>query len=452
MSNLIYRDWAKQFYLSTKNYTDTKGIKQSKEIWNRILVSYPRLSEFWAGTHDLRELTSIERSFIEYIIQSELQKPYIHPYYPEMEYTWPNWEFPYPECEEIIEDCDPSTPDPEDIIFDAESSSCWCPGISMPLEITGTWPIYKLTITEADCGGGMFGTYLRIVGGWGTNKVWGYIHACSTEEGFITIEASMNTDEGVPGDSNVNLFRCDTCCEELICDPANPTTVAAGNNVQLEWTGGSGFYHVEVSGTGAWLDSGYTITAQDITGTAARIYADGTACGALNLTITDNGKCADELDPITCWVKCTTGVQTTYNNTCDCATAGDDPICDESFQSVAVVTNIVNINCTIRDAWVYSATCLSGGCGCTHPSAWCAAMSDGGTCLVPSPPVYGGWGFYYQCAALGHDLYTTGDDDCLSSGIYACWNDCVPPQAGKSKNTRCIDHSGTYPTTTRWEC
>jgi hypothetical protein len=441
--SINYRDWAKQFYMSTKNYQDTAAITQSKEIWNHVLSKYPRLSEFWTGTHDLRELTSIERSFIEYIIQSELQKPYRNPYYPEMEYTWPNWEFPWPECDDFIEDCDPTKP--EILIFDAESPSCFCPGGVTDFEITGTHPIYFLTITHTDCPA--WGTGVAIHGGWGTNRLYGQLRACGSEKGFITIEASMNAASGRYGDSNVNIFECpeNECCGDestpLLCSGSNPATVAPSGNATLAWTGGSakGPWHIAISGSGFWLDALHTITEITRTVKTVNIYCDGSSCGAGQITVTDQADGCEELSPLLCNIRNTNG---TWNNYAGCGEVGT--CCNEAVW-VGALLKSDNITCVQWDAFDSYSSCSTGGggCGCTDPSSSCPGVTN---CLMPPE------GFTAAiCSPLGLSFYGE-PDNCGASGVLACWADCVPPQAGKANTTRCYVHKTGYPNYNLWEC
>lgn len=452
--SLNYTDWAKQFYMSTKNYQDTAGIIQSKEVWNRILSLYPRLSEFWTGTHDLRELTSIERSFIEYIIQSELQKPYRNPYYPEMEYTWPNWEFPFTECDDFIVDCNPTLPGKrlagasqniKEHIFDAESPSCFCPGGVTDFEITGTHPIYLLTITHTDCSA--YGTGVAIHGGWGTNKLYGQLKACSSESGFITIEASMNAYDGTPGDSNVNIFECSEseCCSDestpLLCDAGNPATVAPTGNATLVWTGGSakGPWQVAISGSGFWLDAGYTLTEITRTVKTVNVYCDGASCGPGQITVTDLAEGCEDLSPLICSIRNTNGA---WNNYAGCGPEGT--CCGEAVW-VGALLKSDNITCAQWDGFTSAGTCTTGGdgCGCTNPGLWCPSIA---TCLMPPE------GFTAAiCAPFGLSFYGQSDT-CGSSGVLSCWRSCVPPQAGKSHTTRCYNHRAGYPQYNLWEC
>jgi hypothetical protein len=91
-------------------------------------------------------------------------------------------------------------------IFDAEHTGGWCVEYDTFIVVTGTHPIYLLTIT--------WGTdaTLSNISGYGTNSVSCTLHVPDPYSGFVTIEASMISFEGIPGDSNVNIYEVDDCC------------------------------------------------------------------------------------------------------------------------------------------------------------------------------------------------------------------------------------------------
>ena len=212
-------DWAKKFYSTTKDYFDAAyGQISNRQVWNRVFELHPRLSEFFETGKSKAQLTSLERSFVEYIIQSELVKPYDGNPYDEMEYSYPPLDpGEYPELPW------PSEPDvpPIEQICDIESDSCWCPGrVEKDLIIHGTYPIWRLDVIYAPMG--IRSPAIVITSGWGTNTLIGKIQGRSNTEGFITISCLMESINGLQCYSSLNLFKCDDedCvpeCETLTC-------------------------------------------------------------------------------------------------------------------------------------------------------------------------------------------------------------------------------------------
>jgi hypothetical protein len=195
---------------SRKNYTDHQyrdwmRTPSSKSIFNQVLENTTGLGEF---SNNKSNKTSLSRAVARFLKQSEFKKPYeANQGFIQMENDWEgppglsNKGFDQPWNMQT-----PTISAPVVTIFDAEHTGGWCVEYDTSIVVTGTHPIYLLTIT--------WGTDVTLsnISGYGTNSVSCTLHVPDPYSGFVTIEASMISFEGIPGDSNVNVYEVDECC------------------------------------------------------------------------------------------------------------------------------------------------------------------------------------------------------------------------------------------------
>jgi hypothetical protein len=214
-------DYGRKNY-SDRQYRDWIARKTAKSVWNQVLESNPGVGEFSRFSRP----TSLGRSVQRYIQQSEFKKPYDGNDFVNME---GEWEGPgngisyrpggYDNPFNLVNPAPIIDSEPTRTVFDAESRSQWCAGSTKNIEITGTWPINELTLTNFTGS-----TSLSNIVGYGTKVVTASLTADPEQQGFITIEASMIATgfqqvgnnvifKKIPGDSNVNLFDSSSCCE-----------------------------------------------------------------------------------------------------------------------------------------------------------------------------------------------------------------------------------------------
>jgi hypothetical protein len=199
---------------SRKNYTDQQyrdwmRTPTSKSIFNQVLDQTIGLGEF--SNHKSNK-TSLGRAIARYMKQSEFKKPYeADQGFIQMENDWeglPGLRLQFPRFDSpAIVPLGSIIAPPVVTIFDADHTGGWCREYDTAILITGTQPIYELTITFGE------GASLSGIVGYGTNSVHCTLHVPNDKSsGFITIEASMISFEGIVGDSNVNVYEKDTCC------------------------------------------------------------------------------------------------------------------------------------------------------------------------------------------------------------------------------------------------
>ena len=196
---------------SRKNYTDHQyrdwmRTPSSKSIFNQILEATTGLGEF---SNNKSNKSSLSRAIARYLKQSEFKKPYeADQGFIQMENDWegpPGMRMQFPRFDNPAGLQYP-TVELDTTIFDAEHTGSWCVEYDTTVKVTGTHPIYLLTITwGTDC------TITNITG-YGTNAVTCTLHVPDPFSGRVTIEASMTSSKGVVGDSNVNVYEKDTCC------------------------------------------------------------------------------------------------------------------------------------------------------------------------------------------------------------------------------------------------
>jgi hypothetical protein len=329
--------------------------------------------------------TSLTRAILDFIKQSERKKPYIGKDFPEMEH---DWEGPIGGFNPML---GPNLPDQPwnmqvpsaGAVFNADSDSEWCPGDTQEIVITGTEPIYLLTVTWPTRD-----VYISGGAGFGSNLVVAQLTVGDDVRGRVTVEASMRTFDGIPGDSNVSLYEsteCDDCPLSFVVDPANPETVAPSSSVTVKGIGGLGPYSWSISG------SGFSLTGGSVTATPENDIATSGACGSGIATVTDS--CGSE---ITIEVRSTTGSWVFYGS--GCMVDGLDP--DPGTGGEIATSGQWQQRCN----WVQEGGCSTSSppsCGCadTGPSG-CADLFYLGTgveCInfvcveVMSPAWNGSW-------------------------------------------------------------
>jgi hypothetical protein len=261
--------------LSTGDSYQTSRVYSHKSVQDAITKEFPIWSEF--GSHQKpyrygRPRNSVYRAYQLYLQQSEFKKPYLHTSYPEMEYG-----FDLPGRPRIFSADIPDVPDPwrpETIIpepgalivfdlncnsEDEEASDCdtgdcgFCPNDTVFVQLSCSEPCYHVQVSLTDDPA----TKLTNIKGYGTNTVSFDLEA-GNEAGFITIEASMTSVEGVTGTSNVNLPECDTCFEfaiRAIRDDGtiiDDTYISPGNVKCFKSTGAPQFISTPVYQNGRW--------------------------------------------------------------------------------------------------------------------------------------------------------------------------------------------------------
>lgn len=70
--------------------------------------------------------------------------------------------------------------------------------------------------------------------------------------------------------------------------PNEPPTVVRSSSVNVTITGGVSPYTWTITGTGFWLDAGYTTKTAITTGLTITVYSDGTGCGTGLIVVTDS--------------------------------------------------------------------------------------------------------------------------------------------------------------------
>jgi hypothetical protein len=197
-----------------------------KSVADTITKEFPYYSEF-GKKNSKKPRDSITRAYRLYLQQSEFKKPYLPPGYPEMEY---NFDLP---GRPRIGKADTPTPDPWRpdtildptlIVFDLNcnaedeaASDCadgecgFCPNDTVFVQLSCSEPCYWVQTSLTDDPA----THLENIKGYGTNTI-SFDLVCGEESGFVTIEASMTSFEGVTGTSNVNLPECESCAGDKL--------------------------------------------------------------------------------------------------------------------------------------------------------------------------------------------------------------------------------------------
>jgi len=339
----------KRPYISKLEYPDFIRTPPAKQMWNSITNAYPRLAEF---NYQKSKLSVIERALLDYITQSEMKKPYDSTlYYPEMEEAWDG---PFGGI-----DFGPGGPrgdfswdlqDPSDsgvYVFNADTDSCYCPGETRDIEITGTHPIfgYDVTFNGPDA-------TVSITEGIGTNSVKGTIKVDSGKSGMVTIEMLMIAFPGVPGDSNVNIFECSDCCpaDPPLATDSYPETIAQSSSAAISVQGGKAPYSWSVSGTDFTLDDAST---NDVNNT---LNAGASSCGTATITVTD--ACGDSVE---FEVRSTVGQWDFVNNNCVVPGPSDG---DGFTRTVGGKRNTQSYSLAYFCSGSVTCNCATGGIGC----------------------------------------------------------------------------------------
>jgi hypothetical protein len=241
----------------------------NKHVMDSITKEFPYWSEFGAKDN-VKPRDALYRAYQLYLQQSELKKPYQPGGYPAMEVGWspPNWRSPTIDGPDPGDPLGPGGPGPGGaiIVFDLNcnaedeaASDCdeecgFCPNDTVRVQLSCSEPCYWVQTTLEDDPA----THIdqRSVKGYGTNTV-SFDLICGEESGFVTIEASMTSVEGVTGSSNVNLPECDSCCDfTLTLVREDGTVVDASLLVQFQvvratlgWTTS---FSQEYKGSGKW--------------------------------------------------------------------------------------------------------------------------------------------------------------------------------------------------------
>jgi hypothetical protein len=433
---MISRDLAKKLYQTIKNYPD--GMRQitNKFLWNRVLNEFPRLAEFFLTGRNKRALTTLERSLAEFIIQSELIKPYKPMPYHEHEYIWAppnggqNPPGPGPGGEENPKEPEGPPWEPGNFLCSAKlETGCYCndDDNGQQIVITGTYPIYQIVITSGDA-------KLFAVSGLFTTRVTAILKGGQHLIGMVTIEVLMVLPTGATCDSNVNLFVCpeEICCEggQPECHEDNQETIGSNSNTEIVFYGGSGPYEYTITGDGFWFDQGFTKTETTATKSFITIYTDASSCGVGEITILD---------------RCKKTASCTIRNT--------------SGQWGAVTPG--RMCCGEKDG--------GGGCGagsicrrtegeCRQSTRFSQCQGAAGSCNV--------WDA--DCSHCdGIPACSNGFDDCIPFGecgvdledcgtgsqVKLCYEPCAsPPGAGGFTRGLCYINSGGYPYYQLWEC
>ena len=232
----------------------------------------------------------------------------------------PGMEMPVPDWDVYI---------PWNLTFFCTSSLCWCEGGEVCKTVSCTYEIVSVSFVEGDGKG------------WGltASKSNLYITAPADAHGSQNIDIYMRakrpwpsphgTSEFVFGTHcNISIPECKKaeCCSGTVTswDSVNSADTVVrersagvfvnGSGTDITWT---------VSGTGFWLDGGYSVTSLADGGTSVTVYCDDVACGSGTITAT-----ACDGTTATGYIRCTTGVWVDKGNICqDGATGGVGTSC-----------------------------------------------------------------------------------------------------------------------------
>jgi hypothetical protein len=275
---------------SRKHYTDYQfhdwmRAHPAKSIWNSILSQSIGYGEFSLNKNRKSSLSS---SIALYLKQSERKKPYMGSGFIQMEDDWegPIGGFTPPDPYSIPTFDQPWNMQPGGgglpwmVVFDLEGNDCWCRSETRSFSVSGTHPIYGLSISNHKSG-----TYITILGGFGTNTVSGTITADPDEIGNVNFTGYMTTAGGISGSSNDLMYECRNCELCVDTDPlaagSNPETVAQDDSATLLILDGVGPFEWSVSGSGFSLESSTTSERSNT------LYTTVDACGTATITVTD---------------------------------------------------------------------------------------------------------------------------------------------------------------------
>jgi hypothetical protein len=374
------KDYSRKQY-SDMNYRDFIGHKSAKSVWNQVLEQFPEQAEFAMKNSS----TPLSRSIAAFIRQSEFKKPYKGLDFVNMEGQWegPGRGVPYePGGPDIITNLrNPVIFDFGDAgttIFDAESDFKWCQAQPRVGIITGTHPITLLTVTFAH-----EGYSFTVISGIGTNSVSFELTAHAEQAGFITIEASMLSSSGVPGDSNVNVFGADDCCggeevDHLEPDPdSTPETIAPDDTVTIYVLNGTPPYFWSiVTGTGHCINQvdEFSLSDEETTDPNVNLTSTINASGGVNVSCVDS--CEETVIQV---VRCTDGEWVGQIDGCQTSGPADS--------HAGFPGSYIKMDGCIRQTVDMDPTAPSGtgGCSCSAPEQpkevecldWDCTMIDG---------------------------------------------------------------------------
>jgi hypothetical protein len=164
--------------------------------------------------------------------------------------------------------------------------------------------------------------------------------------GYIKVQATDNQGN-TTGTWSVGGVDCTSCTEITWDDITSGTSVAQNDSTTIAINGGAcGYYDWSVSGTGFSLEHTRTY------GTTNTLHANGSACGAAEVTVTD--ACGNE---VIHEVKCTSGTWLTCT-----------PTSNLTYTRSYVYTCMIARSATSPDGlykygYAYSGSLYCGGCG-----------------------------------------------------------------------------------------
>jgi len=422
-------DWSKKFYKTTRNFPDHVDQLTNKTIWNRVLNRFPNLAEFFRTGKGKEDLTTLERSMREFIIQSEFIKPYAFSTpYVENEDVWPVPPGGFPPPDPPPPDpggegeTDPGPYPPEDFICHAVlRTGCWCEDDNngQDFVITGTYPIESIEV--------LFHTnaVVKVTAGLGTRRVEGIVKASKHVIQSIPIKVWMTHPLGTACWMNLFIYPCSEkqCCEErpIDCDEDNQTTIGGSSSVELLFTGGKKKYTYTVTGSGFWLDSGHSITEKTSKSRKVIVYTDAAACGPGIVSVEDS--CNSEAE---CEILCTNGVWDFKGAGCIAPGADDVP----STCFAGQVCERIDGDVKQQDRYG-SVSGNSGSCSITPCDTKCPSVDE---CIL-----------FDHCGS--------GASVLNKNNMICCWIPCTAdPGSYLVDQVLCYNHSAGYPRYWLWEC